>query len=323
MMLPEAIERYLCNKRASGLVYETEAGILLAFRHYVNDPMIADVTPKQVIEFLNLRQCSNGRWMTKRNCLRMFFEFWTDRDEMAAISMPQPKRTNVDRIVPPRVYTQREIQRLIQATQANQANLFCAISGRTFRTILLTLYATGARTGEVFWLKRDDLDLKRRSLFLCGDKKLLPRRVPLNRDLRDELSDYLHSEERRCAPPSPNLFVSRQGEPIRARAIVGAFGRLAIRAGLIRADGVMRKARMCDLRQTFAVHRITAWMSEGADLNCMLPALSAYMGFSDLCSVQRLLRMVPQRFKRELDALSPRSNKKHWRDTIYRPSLTL
>ena len=184
-MLPEAIERYLCNKRASGLVYETEAGILLAFRHYVNDPMIADVTPKQVIEFLNLRQCSNGRWMTKRNCLRMFFEFWTDRDEMAAISMPEPKRTNVDRIVPPRVYTQSEIQRLIQATQANQANLFCALSGRTFRTILLTLYATGARTGEVFWLKRDDLDLKRRLLFLCGDRKILPRRVPLNRDLRE------------------------------------------------------------------------------------------------------------------------------------------
>jgi integrase/recombinase XerD len=71
---------------------------------------------------------------------------------------------------------------------------------------------------------------------------------------------------------------------------------------------------MRDLRQTFAVHRIASWIKEGADLNRMLPALSAYMGLAGVVSTQRFLFLTPERFKRELDKLSPLKGRKHWRD---------
>ena len=314
MKLSEAIERYVRTKRVSGLAYDTEAAVLSAFRRYVNDLRIEEVTPKQVVEFLNIRRCSNGRWMMKHSCLRMFFEFWTDRAGMSVLTMPQPKRSERDSAVTPCIFTRDEVGRLIQAALGNQSHQLCAMSGMTFRIVLLTLYGTGARAGEILSLKREDLDMKRGLISLCGDRKLLPRRVPLNQHLHEELSQYLQSEGRRSVRSGPNVFVSCSGKPLRVPMIGGSFARLRARTAIARSGAGMRRPQIRDLRDTFAVHRIASWISEGADLNRMLPALSGYMGLSGLCSVQRFLRMTPERFKRALDELSPTESRKHWRD---------
>lgn len=71
---------------------------------------------------------------------------------------------------------------------------------------------------------------------------------------------------------------------------------------------------MHDLRHTFAVHRITAWFKQGADMNRMLPALAAYVGQVGLGSAERYLSLTPERFRRELVKLSPQRRKKRWRD---------
>jgi integrase/recombinase XerD len=313
MKLSEAIERYIHIKRANGLLYETEGHILSAFRRYVNDLPIRDITPSQVIGFLNARECSTRRWMMKHGCLRMFFEFLTDRGYMAALSMPQAKRRDSHRISMLHIYTRSQVRKLIQATHGNQTHGLCAMSDSTFRTFLLTLYGTGATTGEMIFLRRDHLDLKRNLIFLRGDGIILPRRVPLSKDVHELLVDYLHSEERKSTS-SPNVFVTKFGDPLPVHQLMYSFRRLRTRAGVIRVDEGVHKPRMCDLRPTFAVHRIASWIREGADLNRMMPALSAYMGYSCFDSTQRLLRITPERFKRELDALSPCKPRKHWRD---------
>jgi integrase/recombinase XerD len=71
---------------------------------------------------------------------------------------------------------------------------------------------------------------------------------------------------------------------------------------------------MRDLRSTFAVHRITSWIKEGADLNRMLPALAAYMGNVSLASTEKYLSLTPERFRKELQKLSPQRGNGHWRD---------
>lgn len=313
MKISEAIEGYLLRKRSNGLAYNSEEFTLSEFRRYVGNQLITEVTSKQVAEFLNARRVSNNTRIGKHCCLRMFFEFWTDRGYMPALSMPRPPIRDEGPFPPPFVYSRTEIQRLIQATRGNQAHNLCAVSETTLRTVLLTLYGTGAMTGEIFWLKRDDLDLRRGSIFLRGNRVVLARRVPLGKDLHRILVNYLHSEERRSVS-SPNVFVSKNSGPLKAYLMVYSFARLRKRAGVIRTDRPTRQPRMRDLRQTFAVHRIASWIKEGADLNRMLPALSAYMGFAGLNSMQRLLLLTPERFNRELDALSPYKSRKHWRE---------
>jgi len=72
--------------------------------------------------------------------------------------------------------------------------------------------------------------------------------------------------------------------------------------------------RMQDLRYTFAVHRLTAWFKHGADMGRMIPALSTYMGQHDLSASERYLRLTPERFRAQLNKLSPKRGKRRWRD---------
>ena len=96
------------------------------------------------------------------------------------------------------------------------------------------------------------------------------------------------------------------------------FRRLRKLAGVTRRDGVASSPRLHDLRHTFAVHRIDGWIKHGADLNRMLPALSVYMGRFGLGSSDRYLTLAPERFRAQLNKLSPQRGKRKWRDN---PSL--
>lgn len=45
----------------------------------------------------------------------------------------------------------------------------------------------------------------------------------------------------------------------------------------------------------------------------MLPALSAYMGLAGLDSAERYLPLAPERFRKELDVLSPNKRRMPWK----------
>ena len=101
MRVSEAIEGYLRRKRANGLSYKTEEFTLSEFRRYLGDRLITEVTSEQVVGFLNARKVSKNTWIAKHCCLRMFFEFWTDRGNMSALSMPRPPRRDDGRLPMP------------------------------------------------------------------------------------------------------------------------------------------------------------------------------------------------------------------------------
>ena len=48
------------------------------------------------------------------------------------------------------------------------------------------------------------------------------------------------------------------------------------------------------LRHSFAVHRVTAWYREGADVQRLLPVLSTYLGHARLSDTQVYLSMTPE-----------------------------
>lgn len=113
---------------------------------------------------------------------------------------------------------------------------------------------------------------------------------------------------------APQFFLTKDGSQIKADTATKTFRRVRKKAGIDRYDGARYQPRMQDLRHTFAVHRLTAWFKHGADMNRMVPALSAYMGQHDLGAAERYLRITPERFRTQLDKLSPMRGKKRWRD---------
>src|SRR5262245_56468836 len=57
-------------------------------------------------------------------------------------------------------------------------------------------------------------------------------------------------------------------------------------SGIIRQSALWRLCRCRHNRHTFAVHRLTSWYRQGADVQRLLPQLSVYLGHVYLSSTQ-------------------------------------
>jgi site-specific recombinase XerD len=65
-------------------------------------------------------------------------------------------------------------------------------------------------------------------------------------------------------------------------------------AGGRRSDGARYQPRLHDLRHSFAVHRLTAWYRQGADVQTLLPSLSPSLGHVTLAATHVSLTMTPE-----------------------------
>ena len=132
-------------------------------------------------ELFQKRKLSAGSVAVCVAALR-FFYFKTLKKSWNIAETPYPKRDH--RL--PAILSQEEVARLIQA------------AGTSFhRTLLMTLYATGARNSEVTRLKFSDFDKERMVVRIRGGKGRKDRDVMLSSKLLEELHQHWHRLPRR------------------------------------------------------------------------------------------------------------------------------
>jgi len=307
------IEVYIEARRSEDTPFLKGAQILRSLERHVGDIPMARIRVNDVAAFLNGPLTSPMSWYKKYCSLRGFFRYWKARKEIPGLPLPPPRRSPVQTFVP-YVYSRTEIHRLLVAAGVAQRQFNCVVEPCTFRTLLLFLYGTGAMIGEAIQLKHGDVDLPRKCVKIESSLVSRSRVIPIGSDLHDILLGYYRSHLRKAAVHDSPFFVTRDGERIKTDTANQTFQRVRKQAGVARHDGACYQPRMHDLRHTFAVHRLTAWFRHGADMNRMIPALSAYMGQHDLGAAERYLQLTPERFRAQLNKLSPKRGKKKWRD---------
>lgn len=312
MKLSGGIEAFVERKRAEGLDFQKANLCLKGFCRHVGDLPLDTVSGQHVLTFLDASQVSANTWRGKHSVLRHFFEFWEARGEVLVVRMPPP-RPAIQRTFIPYTFSREDIRRLLRTTRQGPNKWPCTLDPQTMRTLVMLLYATGALVGEMLGLTSDDVDLKAGFITIHSSRSYRTRCIPVGADLRSILKTYVNWKHRRKLIGSHFLLYS-DGRPLRLQTAGRHFRKLCQRANVLRYDEATYQPRMQDLRHTFAVHRITSWIKKGADMNRMLPALSAYMGQVGLASTERYLLLTPERFRKELNKLSPQRQKKHWRD---------
>jgi integrase/recombinase XerD len=312
MTLLEAIEIYVERKRSEGFSYGQSEKHLLSMSRHVGKYSLERVTARHIASFLDGPKTSPFTWEKKYGLLRSFFDFWLARGEIEVLPLPAKRRTS-HRAFIPYIYTHTEIRAFLKATRTSQRNVSCRIDARTVRTLIIFLYGTGTLLGEAMRLQVDDVDLKKGLLTIRAHRNNRPRTIPIGPDLATILREYMESKllQGRSAG---HFFTNKDGEELNVHTLSATFLRLRRQSGVERRDGARYQPRMHDLRHTFAVHRITGWIRHRADLNRMLPALAAYMGQTGIGSTERYLSLTPERFRTQLDKLSPMRRKKRWRD---------
>jgi len=290
MNLHQLIEQYIAFQQSLGNAFLTEARTLRAFGRTIGvKARIADVRPRQVDAFLGTTRPVTINWHIKFRRLRSFFHYAVNRGYLAVAPLP----TVIPRRPPPFVpyiFAHEELRRLFQAIDADQRK-YC-LEPVTMHTLILLLYGAGLRVSEAVNLTRADVDLQGAVLTVRNTKFGKARWVPFGPQLGQALAQYAGRAQ---APRTEAPFLTmRLGTGVKPDRLQHHFRILCNRAGIHRTDGATEQPRLHDLRHTFAVHRLTCWYRQGADVQRLLQHLSVYLGHVHIRHTQVYLSMTPE-----------------------------
>jgi integrase/recombinase XerD len=295
MILHELIERYIVYRQTLGERFKTNASILRAFRRAIGvSAAVSDVRPEQVESFLLGVGPVTSAWHARYSALLGFYRYAINRGHVANSPLPgvQPRRPPG---FVPYIYSHDELRALVQATDCYQRRR-CHLEPITLRTAVLLLYGTGLRVHEALTLKRDDVDMANFLLTVRHTKFYKTRLVPFSPQLGLVLARYSSRRPNAASAPENTsvFFTMRDGSRVSHDTMDRNFRHLCVHAGIRRDDGARYQPRLHDLRHTFAVHRLTSWYRQGADVQNLLPKLSVYLGHAYLAATQVYLSMTPE-----------------------------
>ena len=296
MRFSTAIAKYASWKRVRGVRFARAEGALKALLRSAGDRPLKGITPKQISTYLDGSRMSAYTWWREYQVIRSFFRFWLSRNELTRLPMPRPQAA-LPPPFRPHVFSRIELIRLLLAIE--RTSLFDPL---TIRTFLLFIYGTGARVYEAINLRVSDINFPNKLVSLRRPDGGQRRVLPIGRTLRNALDLYVQSSaaQRRG---TDLVFVTRDGRPLRHKTLRYNFVRICARARIRQEHAHSPTPGMHDLRHTFAVHVLEAWVRQGKDLQQMLPVLSGYLGHTLLKSTELYLRLVPERFVKPLSTL--------------------
>ena len=295
MTLRDAIEQYIEWRQAHGAKFKSGAAMLRLFLKGIDGEAGCEaVTAAQVCVFLAGKGPLTRHRENKYGALAGFYRYAVSRGFTSRSPLPgnEPKPPPS---APPYIYSHDELRRLIGAIEVSQSRAL-QLDADTFRTLLLLLYGAGLRLGEAMRLTLEDVDLSEAVLTVRGTKFFKSRLVPVGSQLAHVLETYVALRACRAFPKGKDssFLANRDGTPLAANTVQEAFGRLRRTTGIHGTDSAGRTPRLHSFRHTFAVHRLTAWYRQGADVQRLLPVLSTYLGHADLTGTQVYLSMTPE-----------------------------
>ncbi len=290
MNLQRLIEQYISFQHSLGSPFLGGAWTLRAFgRARGPRASVANVRVRHVEAFLGKARPVTRTRFDKLSCLRCFFQYAQSRGHIARIPLPTTMPKQPPAFVP-YIYTREELRRLFQVIESHPQGII--LKPATIRTMILLYYGAGLRLREATNLIRTDVDLSESVLTIRKTKFGKTRLVPVGPELRRALVQYDGTRPKRLPADAP-FFVTQAGGPIETWWVQRSFRTLCDRAGICRTD-TREQPRIHDLRHAFAVHRLTSWYQEGADVQRLLHHLSVYLGHVELRHTQVYLSMTPE-----------------------------
>ncbi len=290
MKLQHLIEQYITFQQSLGTRFLSGAILLRAFgRALGGKASIASIRPAQVEAFLGKTGPVPRAWHTNLSLLRSFFRYAVSRGYLDVAPLPTviPKRPPP---FIPYIFAHNELHHLLQVIDADQRN--SCLEPATMRTLILLLYGAGLRVREAVDLTHADVDFRSAVLTIRNTKFGKTRLVPFGSQLSQVLTQY--TVRRRTPRPEALFFMTRMDTPVKPDTLQHNFRILCNRAGIRRTEGATEQPRLHDLRHTFAVHRLTAWYRQGADVQRLLHPLSVYLGHVHIRYTQVYLSMTPE-----------------------------
>jgi integrase/recombinase XerD len=164
----------------------------------------------------------------------------------------------------------------------------------TIATLIGLLACTGLRIGEAISLDREDFDQTNQLLIVRDSKFGKSREVLLHPSTVRALTSYREIRDQVCPDANKrSFFITTRATRPAHPTIHQPFRALLDQAG-VRRRSPSRRARIHDLRHSFAVKTLLGFYRDGHDVAARMPLLSTYMGHVDPAATYWYLSAAPE-----------------------------
>jgi len=290
--LREGIAEYLELRRSLGFRLKKDELYLGDFADFMERRHATHITAKLAVQWARRPASTDMNYHAGRlRALRSFarYRILSDpRTEIPATDLLPRRKINFQ----PHIFSQEEIERILAASWCQRRGAQ-RITHLGRYTIYGLISVTGMRVGEVLKLDLDDVDLDQGVITIRNTKFGKSRLVPVHETTRTALSYYRQQRDAflagRAARP---FFISQINGRITHSALERSFRRLTRKLGL-RDVSDSTGPRLHDLRHTMAVEVLRRCYAAGADPERRLPALSTYLGHTQLTYTYWYLHQNP------------------------------
>jgi len=200
----------------------------------------------------------------------------------------------------PYIFTHEQIQSIFTScdslTVCDRGNM----DSRLFSMpcILRLLYSTGMRVSEATSLLNQDIDLEQRVIVIKKTKNQQQRLIPINSSQYQVLCQYMDARNRlplqNANAKEAFFFVSPSGLALKQSRVYAWFLKVLKQSDIPHCAG--KGPRVHDLRHTCAVHTLMKQVKNGADIYCILPILSVFLGHRKISDTETYVRLTQEMF---------------------------
>jgi site-specific recombinase XerD len=158
--------------------------------------------------------------------LRQFFRWAEEEEEIGRSPMAKLRPPSVP-TEPVPVITPEQLRALLRAVDGRD------FTSRRNTAIVLLLFDTGIRAGELVGMTIDDLDLRRQLVFVTGSKSKDVRAVPFGTKTAVAIDRYLRLRRRHRHAGRPEVWLGQDG-PLTTSGLAQIIAKASRRAGLPR-----------------------------------------------------------------------------------------
>lgn len=275
--LRELLDSYLATRRALGFKLTAPGKALDGFVGWMEEA--GEPTIRRDLATAWASQFSRGTVLERLNYVRQFAEHvaWFDPATEVPVLDGRPYGAHRPR---PLIFTREQVDTLLTAA----GTLTPRVRAASWQTLLGLLAVTGMRIREARGLNDDDITTDGeagdgRGWARVTDTKFgKSRLVPLHATTMGAIRRYQRLRDRTFpVPKTTAVFVARRGTRIACSTAGNTFREIREMAGLT-GGPTEPAARLHDFRHSFATNTLIGHIRAGADVDAMMPVLSAWLG---------------------------------------------
>lgn len=292
-VLSARVDAYLADRRQAGFQLRSEGQQLKGFARFARRVgHRGPLTVKLAMQWANDSRGHRLLTAARRiETLRPFAAYCQQFDPDTAIP-PRGLFGRAHRRLTPHIFTAQEIASLLEACR--KLHPVGGLRGASCAAIFGLIASSGLRISEATLLKRTDVDLRARRLFVREGKYHKSRWVALHPTTAAALRRYVQRRDRNTfAQGSDAFFMFDHGRPASPRAVQWAFR--VLRAKLQwRSRGGHPAPRIHDLRHGFICHRLEDWYAKGVEIDRHILSLSTYVGHAKVTDTYWYVTATPE-----------------------------